>query len=399
MIYFHDRFQVRDEDGNIKFAGSIGEYINAISQGAQGLPGPSGPAGIQGVQGIQGIQGIQGVQGIQGNKGDPGTPATELLYFRVARSAGQALLAGIWTIVHFDTLEFEQGAAGWNEAGNEHKPGIDNALGVWLYDLSIGVTSAAAVSIKIAVYDGVPSLVRELIFDSEGLVSSFSTPVEHDDADNTIQIEVKSDEDNAVDDDLSITYFAGTRIGEITPSGGVYDGQVIAGNDDAHEADDDTGFTRTGTTLKCEADLVASARWNAGCRFTGVDIPQGATIDTAYCEVVFPVSSRDSPKLGMFGEDVDNSVDFAASAFVTARARTTGGTEWNEDDLGSGSFVQSPEIKTAIQEIVNRAGWESGNALTIFFDGSGLDEAENCRLTPYNSSPANATKLHIEWSI
>ena len=177
--------------------------------------------------------------------------------------------------------------------------------------------------------------------------------------------------------------------------------QVASGPNDAHEFDDSTGFTHTGTTLRCQSSTTASARSNAGTRFSGVTIPAGAIISSnTYIDVVFPASSRDSPKLDILGEDADNAVAFDTDGDVTSRARTAASVAWDGSNLGSGSFVNSPSITTVIQEIVDRGGWSSGNAIVILSDGRNASVSESgTRYTPYDSVSASATKLHVEYSI
>ena len=49
---------------------------------------------------------------------------------------------------------------------------------------------------------------------------------------------------------------------------------------------------------------------------------------------------------------------------LSDRTPTTAQIAWNQENLGSGWAV-SPDIKTVVQEIVNRSGWSSGNWLLL----------------------------------
>jgi len=398
MIYYHDKFQLRDVNGDIVFAGSIGEYIEAVAQGAQGIQGFTGPQGEQGDQGVQGDQGDQGDQGVKGDRGVPGTPGTELLYFRVSRSSGLALFAGVWTVVAFDTVAFEQGDAGWNEAGNQHKPGIDDALGVWLYTLSLGVNVSAKISVKIAVFDGVPALVREIISDTGGLVSAMSAYVEHEDVDGFIQIEIKSDVDNSIDEDVVLTTFAGSRVGEIVATGGTEDMIIATDADDAHQNFSETAFSETGVNITIRASTVDVDRYGAGLRFIVPNVPQGATVSVAYIEVQFKATNRDSPIVDIKGQLADDPPDFSSpNNNIWPRPDTVASVPWVDTDLGANVYVQSPDISTVVEEIVGRAGWVAGNAIVIFVLGQDTAQAEETRIHSIDSDPAKAAKLHIEW--
>jgi hypothetical protein len=46
---------------------------------------------------------------------------------------------------------------------------------------------------------------------------------------------------------------------------------------------------------------------------------------------------------------------------------------WNTD--AAGAAEQTPNITSIVQEIVDRPGWESGNAMAFIFDGSGTRSA------------------------
>lgn len=149
-------------------------------------------------------------------------------------------------------------------------------------------------------------------------------------------------------------------------------------------------------------------KYGCGMRFTNVTIPKGATIVTAYLTFraansysATPVNTRIS------AEDVDNAVTFAddGGAFDTRfNAHTTARIDW--DGLPAwtdGVEYQSPEIKTVIQEIIDRGSWASGNAIVLFwedFDDRSTPHTDTNfrRGYSYNNSPTYAPKLHIEYA-
>ena len=107
--------------------------------------------------------------------------------------------------------------------------------------------------------------------------------------------------------------------------------------------------------------------YKAYFRFEHVAVPQGATIDSAYIkldweggeEVDFLVAAVDV-------DDFDRPTDNTYAAHDT---ETTASVTWNLPSEGSQNsglyFKTSPDIKTVIQEIVDRTGWSSGNAIGI----------------------------------
>jgi len=140
-----------------------------------------------------------------------------------------------------------------------------------------------------------------------------------------------------------------------------------------------------------------------GMRFTNVTIPQGATIVTAY----LTLRARDTldgtvANSKIRGENVDNAATFSTLANYQGRAKTTALVSWNSIPAWTDvNNYNSPEIKTIIQEIVDRGGWASGNALVVFWedhDGNSSSGAFRTALS-YDNNATYAPKLHIEYTI
>ncbi len=147
--------------------------------------------------------------------------------------------------------------------------------------------------------------------------------------------------------------------------------------------------------------------YGGGMRFLNVTVPQGAVIDQAYLTLRsggsisgVVVNSRIS------ADDTDNAVTFSTLAnFDTRYAnRTTARVDWDAIPAWVGNTeYDSPEIKTVIQEIVDRAGWASGNSLAIFWEDfdDRSTRANDCQRAgySYDGSIAYAPKLTIIYSI
>lgn len=127
-------------------------------------------------------------------------------------------------------------------------------------------------------------------------------------------------------------------------------------------------------------------------RFQNITVAQGATIQSAFFKPY--QSSSTTRTLSVKGVDKDNAgaptsgsdLDDLTTASITD---FTSGT-------GSGQKT-SPDIKTIIQEIVDRAGWSSGNALMIavYIPLTGLSTMWNAKSYDY-SSGSEAAELIIE---
>ena len=173
--------------------------------------------------------------------------------------------------------------------------------------------------------------------------------------------------------------------------------QVSASADDAHERQDNTDFTSTETIGLWMSSAVGSKwRYKAGMRFQNVTIPPGSDIDVAYISVKCTTNYVDDPNVDIHCEDVDNSANFTSTADVQNRTLTSASTRWDTTGIGTG-WVNSPSIVSAVQEVVDRASWSSGNALTVIGVGRS-NKGTNFVVWPYDGSSTNAVKLHIEYS-
>lgn len=130
-------------------------------------------------------------------------------------------------------------------------------------------------------------------------------------------------------------------------------------------------------------------------RFRNVTIPQGAVIQSAYVEgESYGDYASDTCNSKIYCEDADNP-DFPASAAdANNRARTSAHVDWSAvPHWTAEQRYASPDLTAIVQQIVNRGGWASGNAMQFFFENDGGDEGAIRRWR--NTSAL--TKLHIEY--
>lgn len=117
-----------------------------------------------------------------------------------------------------------------------------------------------------------------------------------------------------------------------------------------------------------------------GLRFVDLPMVQGGRIISA--SILFEAdetSDGTAASFSIVGEDVDNARHFESSiGDITYRTRTSAITLW--DDVPQwvkyGYTQESPDIGPIVQEIVNRPGWQAGNAMAFIITGSGLRVAE-----------------------
>lgn len=107
----------------------------------------------------------------------------------------------------------------------------------------------------------------------------------------------------------------------------------------------------------------------AGLRFQTVAVPQAATITSA--TLVLDVISATTPDINIFGNDVDDAAAFADPGNrVKEMTKTSAVTNTTSTATG----VQNFTVTSIVQEIVDRAGWASGNDMAFgLFNNSGSD--------------------------
>ncbi len=182
----------------------------------------------------------------------------------------------------------------------------------------------------------------------------------------------------------------------VQPAGSstVLDLRIASGADDVEESA--TGSVYTNST---DLELVFDgSNQTVGLRFANVAIPKGATITSAYIQFQADEAQSELTNLTLQGEAADHAPAFtSANLGVSGRARTAASVAWSPaawNTVGEAGLNQrTSELKTVIQELVNRAGWVSGNALAILISGTGHRTAES-----YEGVPAAAPLLHVEFS-
>ena len=181
--------------------------------------------------------------------------------------------------------------------------------------------------------------------------------------------------------------------------GGSVDIQVTDGSDDAEQLTSSGEMEVTSSDLELADNLAATGQPSdiVGIRFPNVAIPQGESITNAYIQ--FQVDELDSggASLTIEGEAVDNAAQFTTAAYnITSRPRTSASVLWTPPEWTTvgerGPDQRTVDISPLIQEIVNRSGWSSGNALAIIISGTGTRTAE-----AFEGDPAGAPLLHIDF--
>lgn len=135
-----------------------------------------------------------------------------------------------------------------------------------------------------------------------------------------------------------------------------------------------------------------------GIRFDLVEVPRGATITRAYVQFQADRARTAAASLTIAGQAADDPPSFTTAAGnISSRPRTAAAVQWDPAPWPTagarGVDQQTSDLAPVIQEIVNRSGWVSGNALVLIVTGVGVRVAES-----YNSGAALAPALYVEWA-
>ncbi len=131
------------------------------------------------------------------------------------------------------------------------------------------------------------------------------------------------------------------------------------------------GASGTNTKLNITYTLTTPGVENVvGLRYQEVNVPQGATITSAYLRfnAAQAHSASDSLNLKIRAESSDNAATFNSSGFgLSARSKTATEVLWSpEADWPLDSTVTGPNITSLVQQVVNRSGWCGNNAMAFY---------------------------------
>lgn len=142
--------------------------------------------------------------------------------------------------------------------------------------------------------------------------------------------------------------------------------QIFVNTDDAEQ--DGASMDRSHGDLDLGEKIV-------GVRFQQVDVPRGATILSAHIDFVARgVSTAGAPPtVNIVGQAHDNAPAFSANNNdLSNRTPTAASVNWNLGNWNVNNATHTtPDLKTIVQQIVNRAGWVSGNSMVFLFSDAG----------------------------
>ena len=130
-----------------------------------------------------------------------------------------------------------------------------------------------------------------------------------------------------------------------------------------------------------------------GLRFTGVNVPEGATITSAYIEFNAVIDTSGSSSLTIYGIGASDTPDFSGSnSTISARPKTSAKVSWAPGSWIKGNAYRSDSLISIVKEITSRSDWAADKTIGFSISGTGTRKASS-----YDGNSANAPKLVVTY--
>ncbi|MBN2372364.1 hypothetical protein JXL19_01060 [bacterium] len=166
--------------------------------------------------------------------------------------------------------------------------------------------------------------------------------------------------------------------------------------DDGEERVSDGAVDLTSQDLELVDDSGNRGLQIVGIRFQNVAVPQGSVITNAYIELEAYETDSGATSLTIRGEAADNANYFSSAGYnISNRYKTAAFVSWGNMPAWNilNERHQTPDLKSIVQEIVDRTGWASGNSMAFIISGTGERTAAS-----YDGKSGSAPLLHIEYT-
>lgn len=167
---------------------------------------------------------------------------------------------------------------------------------------------------------------------------------------------------------------------------------VAANADDAQ--DDGTTLTANGTTLSVGKPVATAI--DAIFRFTGLAIPNGATITSATLTLHRTANDVNSIPVTLDCINADNQA-FPANHAAYAALTHTAGTADTISGGTTGTDYTSASFAADVQTVVNRASWASNNALVVCVRGAGASNGNSATFEAFDNVGTTPAVLTISY--
>lgn len=134
-----------------------------------------------------------------------------------------------------------------------------------------------------------------------------------------------------------------------------------------------------------------------GIRFNDLNVEPGSTIVRAYLQFAAGGMNSSPSELTIYGQAIDHAPVFTSSPRnISNRIKTVNRVSWSPNTWSmageAGPDQQTPDLKTVVQEILDRPGWTAGNSIVFLIEGNGTRTAES-----FDGSDNGAPRLVLEY--
>lgn len=177
------------------------------------------------------------------------------------------------------------------------------------------------------------------------------------------------------------------------------DCHIGAGTDDCYETSSGSVYNDNNALMYIGAVSLPSFVYDSYFRYSDLCIPSNSIISSAVLNLFmkrYGGLAATSHKYNISCLDVDNRATFSSTDKPSQNVTTENYTNWEFSQFvsdGSFSWRTAPDISSSIQEVVNRTGWYSGNALAVAIKDNSSNQY--CQLYSYDNNPAFATWIKI----
>jgi hypothetical protein len=179
--------------------------------------------------------------------------------------------------------------------------------------------------------------------------------------------------------------------------------RITAGSDDGDNLTDYGWYGSSNYVLlgRHNFELTDPLSYNGAFRFTNVTIPSGSVINSVYITFTADdgnLSGNDADvQFKVRCIDEDNTATFTSNPYT--RSKTTAQYEWDPTIPDTDNYtVTSSNLKDIVQEVIDRPGWVSGNALGFLFEDRATPGYNVASIYSYEGSSSKCALVEIDYT-
>lgn len=163
--------------------------------------------------------------------------------------------------------------------------------------------------------------------------------------------------------------------------------------------DSTTSFDSTAVSANLGNPFSVTGGNLTGYRWLLTGPASGDTINSAIITFACRAGRTDDVNLLYDGCAADSPAAPTTYAQANGLARTTAQVTqtWTTDTVTSSNY-DTPDLKTIVQEIINRAGWASGNAIILFIRDNASTAGLYQQMSTYDNNGVSAPLLTVTYT-